>query len=80
MIIPSNNMTRITLCLFLLLSIKANAQVSTKKTIFDRWDRNGDGKLTKEELPQNAKPNFDRADKNNDGFISREEDKNFRER
>ena len=80
MIILSNNMTRITLCLFLLLSIKANAQVSTKKTIFDRWDQNGDGKLTKEELPQNAKPNFDRADKNNDGFISREEDKNFRER
>ena len=80
MIILSNNMTRITLCLFLLLSIKVNAQVSTKKTIFDRWDQNGDGKLTKEELPQNAKPNFDRADKNNDGFISREEDKNFRER
>jgi acetyl esterase/lipase len=80
MIILSNNMTRITLCLFLLLSIKANAQVSSKKTIFDRWDRNGDGKLTKEELPQNARPNFGRADKNNDGFISREEDKNFRAR
>ena len=35
MIILSNNKTRITLCLFLLLSIKANAQVSSKKTIFE---------------------------------------------
>jgi len=80
MIIASNIITRIVLCLFLFLNINANAQVSSKKTIFDRWDQNGDGKLTKEELPQNARPAFDRVDKNNDGSISREEDKIFRER
>ena len=49
-----------------------------KKTIFDRWDNNGDGRLTRDELPANAKPNFDRADGNKDGFISREEDTLFR--
>ena len=49
-----------------------------KRTAFDRWDKNGDGKLTREELPVNAKPNFDRADSNKDGFISRQEDTRFR--
>jgi acetyl esterase/lipase len=48
--------------------------------LFDRWDRNGDGKLTRDELPQGARPNFDRADANDDGVISREEDAAFRNR
>ncbi len=77
-----NTRTKITgtaLYLFLFFGVNAEAQVNPKKTIFDRWDQNSDGKLTREELPQNARPNFDRADKNNDGFISREEDKIFRE-
>ncbi len=51
-----------------------------KETIFDRWDKNGDGKLIREELPTNAKPNFERADSNNDGFISRQEDALFRKK
>ncbi len=48
--------------------------------LFDRWDRNGDGKLTRDELPEKARPNFDRADTNGDGVISREEDAAFRNR
>ncbi len=80
MIKTSTKITGTALYLFLLFSINTKAQVSPKKTIFDRWDQNSDGKLTREELPQNARPNFDRADKNNDGFISREEDKNIREK
>ena len=80
MIKTSTKITGTALYLFLLFSINTKAQVSPKKTIFDRWDQNSDGKLTREELPQNARPNFDRADKNNDGFISREEDKIFREK
>jgi len=80
MIKTSTKITGTALYLFLLFSINTKAQVSPKKTIFDRWDQNSDGKLTREELPQNARLNFDRADKNNDGFISREEDKIFREK
>jgi len=41
---------------------------------FDRWDRNGDGRLTQNELPQGLRANFDRVDTNDDGFISRAED------
>ncbi len=41
---------------------------------FDRWDANGDGKLTRDELPPQLRPNFDRVDADNDGTISREED------
>ncbi|RZO17728.1 MAG: hypothetical protein EVB09_04085, partial [Verrucomicrobiaceae bacterium] len=80
MIRTSSKVTGTAIYLFLLFCINAKAQVSSKKTIFDRWDQNSDGKLTRQELPQNARPNFDRADKDNDGFISREEDKIFRER
>ena len=80
MIRTSSKVTATAIYLFLLFSITAKAQVHSKKTIFDRWDQNSDGKLTRQELPQNARPNFDRADKDNDGFISREEDKIFRER
>jgi acetyl esterase/lipase len=47
---------------------------------FDAWDKNKDGKLTRNELPEQARPNFDRADKNKDGFLSREEDAAFRAR
>lgn len=40
----------------------------------ERWDRNGDGKLSREELPEPLRKNFDRVDKDGDGFISKEED------
>lgn len=45
---------------------------------FDRWDRNDDGKLVREELPEPLRRNFDRVDRDGDGFISREEDTAFR--
>ncbi len=41
---------------------------------FDRWDKNSDGKLSPEELPEPARKNFERIDKDGDGFISKEED------
>jgi len=40
------------------------------KHIFDAWDKDKDGKLLREELPKNARPNFKRADRNRDGSIS----------
>jgi hypothetical protein len=40
---------------------------------FHRFDRNGDGKLTREECPPDLRAQFDRVVTNNDGFISFEE-------
>ena len=40
----------------------------------ERWDRNGDGKLSREEVPEPLRKNFDRVDKDGYGFVSKEED------
>ncbi|MEE8451685.1 MAG: alpha/beta hydrolase fold domain-containing protein [Thermoguttaceae bacterium] len=47
---------------------------------FQRLDKNGDGKITRDELPEAIRRNFDRADADGNGFISREEDAKFRNR
>ena len=70
---------------FPVFSLLAIASVNTLpgqsgKTVFDRWDKNGDGKLIREELPAHARVNFERADKDGDGFITREEDTLFRKK
>jgi hypothetical protein len=36
-------------------------------------DRNGDGKITKEELPERLKPFFDTLDKDKKGFLTPEQ-------
>ncbi len=61
----------------LLIPTSASGQ---SKSPFDAWDKNGDGQLTKEELPPNARQNFEKADANSDGAISRAEDSTFRRR
>lgn len=46
---------------------------------FQQFDRNQDGKLTRDEMPPRmADPLFGRIDANGDGFITREEDGAFR--
>lgn len=45
---------------------------------FQRHDRNTDGKLSREELPQGARRLFDRIDADKDGAITVEEDAAFR--
>ncbi len=53
----------------------ATGQPQARQTTFDRLDRNRDGKLTPQEVP-NSKI-FARIDRNNDGIITREEDRAF---
>ncbi|MEZ4254192.1 MAG: hypothetical protein R3A78_00535 [Polyangiales bacterium] len=40
---------------------------------FDRWDKDGDGKIALAELPERAQAHFGEADANKDGFVDREE-------
>jgi len=65
-----------TVCAVLLLASLALAQDRATQ-IFNRWDKNGDGKLTREELPAGVRVNFDRADTDRDGSISRKEHQAF---
>jgi len=44
-----------------------------KNDLFTRLDANKDGKVVRDELPENQKPNFGRIDANSDGAISRDE-------
>lgn len=44
---------------------------------FIEWDKNKDGKLTQQELPESARRNFNRVDKDKDGFISLKEHQAF---
>jgi collagen type III alpha len=41
--------------------------------IFKRLDKNGDGKIAKDEAPERIAANFDKLDVNKDGFITPEE-------
>lgn len=43
------------------------------KEILSRLDKNGDGKISKDEAPERMKENFDRLDANKDGNIDAEE-------
>ncbi len=44
---------------------------------FDDWDKNHDGKLSRDELPPGPRQVFDRVDTNHDGFVSRDEHEAF---
>lgn len=55
----------------------ANAQQATPQATFNRWDKDGSGFLSKDELPAYAQRNFKRVDSNSDGKISLQEHRAF---
>ena len=59
--------------LIVLSIVPANSVMSKPQNggeLFRDWDANGDGMLSLDELPQNAKGNFGRVDANKDSRIS----------
>ena len=54
------------------LAMTALAQ-QPKNDLFTRLDANKDGKVVRDELPENQKPNFGTIDANSDGAISQSE-------
>ena len=61
---------RITLIIALVSSTVFAQQVDRS---FNEWDKNKDGRLVRDELPQRIRGNFDRVDRDKDGFISLKE-------
>lgn len=51
----------------------ARGNLPNPREIFDRFDRNKDGKLDKDEAPERMRENFDRVDRNGDGSVDPEE-------
>lgn len=61
--------------LFLFSMLPVHGQQPNRQSPFDRLDRNKDGKLTPEEVPN--RQIFSRIDTNKDGLITREEDRAY---
>ena len=64
------------ICLWIFLNACAgelSAQNSPQKRQFQQWDRNRDGILTKQEVPEGPRRNFENVDKNGDGKITLQE-------
>ncbi len=71
--------TSLTLCTLISgMAQQQNSQAPAE--VVRRFDKNGDGKLTREELPEQMRPTFDRVDANKDGFVTPEEEAAFRTR
>jgi hypothetical protein len=69
----------VSLSLIFLVGDALVAEVAPKE-VFQRLDRNQDGKLTREELPPAIQASFDRMDANKDGSVTVEEMTQFRAR
>ncbi len=54
--------------------------IAQERSPFERWDKNQDGRLSRDELPEPARKNFGKADQDADGWLSRAEDAAFRNR
>ena len=49
-----------------------------KNPFVEQFDKNGDGKLSRSEIPEPARRIFERVDANGDGFVTPEEDDSFK--
>lgn len=65
-------------CGCLLLATSAARGQPQPQNTFKQLDRDGDGRLSREEFPLRVQRLFDQVDENGDGFISAEEDAVFR--
>jgi acetyl esterase len=63
---------------FTLMMILLCVPCSAQNSFVERFDRNGDGKLSKSEIPEPARRVFDRVDRNGDGFVTPDEDDAFK--
>ena len=61
------------LLILLVVLVPAVAHGQDQRNPFDRWDLNKDGKLTSDELPENARRAFERMDGDGDDVVTREE-------
>ncbi len=52
---------------------QAKARIEKQMKQILENDKDGDGKISKEEAPERLKRNFDRIDRNSDGFVDRKE-------
>ena len=57
-------------CLFMVLLVPVDLPAQEPGDRFKQWDKNQDGKLTKEELPKQALRRFEQMDANRDGVIT----------
>jgi len=58
---------------WVLTALAASAQLPNPAAMFRRLDRDGNGRLTRDELPERARSDFDRLDRDGDGAVSEEE-------
>ncbi len=61
-----------------LLSVVTASAQEERSPFIRRHDRDGDGRLTREEFPRWASGMFDRIDADRDGFVTSAEDRTFR--
>ncbi|MEJ6561055.1 MAG: alpha/beta hydrolase fold domain-containing protein [Akkermansiaceae bacterium] len=59
--------------LILVLLLASASLAFSQQRQFKNWDKNNDGKLSKDELPKPFQKNFGKVDTNRDGFISQGE-------
>lgn len=67
-----------TVALAILITSARAQQPDRSQQMIRRFDRNGDGKVDRNELPERMRQAFDRVDADHDGFITVEEDRAFR--